>query len=116
MKSNPELSVDISAARKKACISPPARSGNYSTHRKGRHELKQSIFLAALESVIAVAAGTLGLLTIFWQDWIETLTGWDPDRHSGGAEWLIVAILLIVAVITGLTARRGWRHLAAARG
>jgi len=44
---------------------------------------------------------------MFWRDWIEILTGWSPDRHNGGAEWLIVALLLAVAVGMGAVA---WRH------
>jgi hypothetical protein len=91
------------------------RGGNGAVLSKERLKLKQRKLLAALESFIAVAAGALGLVTVFWRDWIEALTGWDPDRHSGSAEWLIVAILLAVAAISGLTARRSYRRLAAAR-
>ena len=68
-----------------------------------------SKFRAALETVIAVLAGSLGLVTIFWHDWVEALTGWDPDHHNGAAEWLIVAALLAVAAATGVAARRSWR-------
>jgi hypothetical protein len=68
-----------------------------------------SKFRAALESAIALLSGSLGLVTIFWRDWIEALTGWDPDHHSGTAEWLIVATLLAVSVAMGLAARRSWR-------
>ena len=64
------------------------------------------------ESVIALFAGALGVLTIFWHDWIEALTGWDPDQHNGAAEWLIVVGLLVVAVAMGIAARRHWRLLA----
>jgi hypothetical protein len=28
------------------------------------------------------------VLTIFWPDWIEGLTGYDPDQHDGIVEWL----------------------------
>ena len=66
------------------------------------------------ESVIALFAGALGVLTIFWHDWIEALTGWDPDQHNGSFEWMIVAVLLIIAVVVGATARRDWRLRAAA--
>lgn len=68
-----------------------------------------SRFRAALESVIALLTGSLGLVTIFRRDWIEAMTGWDPDRRSGAAEWLIVAVLLAVAAAAGMAARRSWR-------
>lgn len=71
-------------------------------------------FRAALESVITLFAGSLGIVTIFWRDWIEFLTGWDPDHHNGTAEWSIVVILLAVAVIAGMAARSSWRLLATA--
>jgi hypothetical protein len=67
---------------------------------------------ARLETAAAVCAGVLGILTIFWHDWIEILTGWDPDHHDGRAEWLLVAGLLAVAIAAGLGARRHWRLLA----
>jgi hypothetical protein len=28
-----------------------------------------------LEAIVALCAGILGILTIFWHDWIEALTG-----------------------------------------
>lgn len=62
---------------------------------------------------VALAAGVLGTPTIFWHDWIELLTGWDPDQHDGGAEWILVAGLLAAAVMLGLAARHHWRLLAA---
>ena len=55
-------------------------------------------------------------MTIFWRDWIEALTGWDPDQHNGSAEWLIVVCLLVVAVAVGAVARRHWRLLLADPG
>lgn len=71
---------------------------------------------ARLEMAVALAAGILGLVTVFWHDWIEMLTGLDPDQHSGSVEWLLVAGLLVVAVAMGLMARRDWRLLAAGGG
>ncbi len=62
-----------------------------------------------VEAVIAAVAGLLGVVTLFWRDWIE-LTGWDPDHHDGSAEWLIVAGLLVVALTVGLVARREWHR------
>ena len=39
----------------------------------------------------------LAVLTIFWPDWIEGLTGYDPDQHDGLVEWLIVIALFSTA-------------------
>ena len=66
-----------------------------------------------LEMAVALCAGVLGILTIFWHDWIEALTGWDPDHHDGGVEWIVVVGLLAVAAALGLMARRQWRLLTA---
>ena len=27
---------------------------------------------------------------IFWVDWIEALTGFEPDQNDGTVEWLVV--------------------------
>jgi hypothetical protein len=74
--------------------------------------MKPSKIRVGLETAIALLAGLLGVVTIFWHDWIEALTGWDPDHHNGSVEWLIVAALLVVAVAMGIAARRHWRLLA----
>ena len=48
-----------------------------------------------LEMAVALCAGILGLLTIFWHDWIEAVG------------------LLAVAVAMGFAARRHWKLLTA---
>ena len=78
--------------------------------------MKPSKTRAGLETAIALLAGFLGVVTIFWHDWIEALTGWDPDQNNGSAEWLIVAGLLVIAVAMGTVARRHWRLLLADSG
>jgi len=78
--------------------------------------LRRSKVRAQLEAIVALCAGALGILTIFWHDWIEALTGWDPDHHNGSVEWLVVAGLLAVAAVLGLVARRHWRLLTAVPG
>ena len=63
-----------------------------------------------VETGLATLAGCLGLLTIWWRDWIEALTGLDPDAHNGSAEWLIVTGLCVVAAASALLARREYRR------
>jgi hypothetical protein len=70
--------------------------------------MRPSKIRVGLETAIALLSGLLGVVTIFWHDWIEALTGWDPDQQNGSAEWLIVAALLVVAVAMGTVARRHW--------
>ena len=71
--------------------------------------LKPSRVRVVAETAIALFASALGVLTIFWPDWIEALTGWDPDHHNGGLELAIVAGLLVIAAAVGAAARRDWR-------
>jgi hypothetical protein len=63
-----------------------------------------------VEAGLASLCGFLAILTLFWRDWIEALTGFDPDNHNGSFEWLIVAGLLVVCVLVGVAARSEWRR------
>ena len=64
--------------------------------------------LAALQA----AAGTYApLFTLFTGDWIEALTGFDPDNHNGSFEWMIVAALALVCILLSIAARADWRRL-----
>jgi hypothetical protein len=56
---------------------------------------KPTVFQVALIRPIAAFCGGLAVLTIFWPDWIEELTGYDPDQHAGSVEWLIVVALFV---------------------
>jgi hypothetical protein len=62
-----------------------------------------------IETVLASASAVLGVVTLFWRDWME-VTGWDPDHHSGSAELAIAAGLLLVALVLGALARREYRR------
>jgi hypothetical protein len=64
---------------------------------------------ARIETVLAVVAGLLAVVTLVWPTWIETLFGLDPDAGSGAAEWWIVVVLAGVAVASGLLAQRDYR-------
>jgi hypothetical protein len=80
-----------------------------SIYTRRKHQVKRS--RVTIEMLLSIATGILGLVTIAWHDWIEALTGWDPDHHNGTFEWLIVAGLLAVSIALGIIARRDWRRL-----
>ena len=63
---------------------------------------------ARIETGLAVLAGVLALVTFIWPTWIESLFGVEPDGGSGAAEWWIVVVLALAAVILGLFARRDY--------
>jgi ABC-type cobalt transport system substrate-binding protein len=64
--------------------------------------------IMAGQAGLAVACLTLALATAFWPDWLESLTGWDPDGHSGEVEWLLVACLAAVGAISAALAGASW--------
>jgi hypothetical protein len=64
-----------------------------------------------LESAVASMSAVLGIVTIFWPDWIEAVTGADPDRHGGAVEWAVVVMLAVLAGVSAVAARRDFRRL-----
>jgi hypothetical protein len=60
--------------------------------------------------VLSGLSAFLGLLTLASREWIEALTGVDPDHHNGSFEWLIVVVLVVAACGFGLTARSEWHR------
>jgi hypothetical protein len=68
---------------------------------------------ARLEVVLAVLFALGAVATMIWPTWIESLTGLEPDRGTGEAEWWLVALLGLAAVATALLARRDLRALRA---
>jgi hypothetical protein len=68
-----------------------------------------------LEAACASACGLLAVLTLVWRDWIEGVTGLDPDHHNGSLEWAIVGALVLVCAVGAARARaEGRRPVAAA--
>ncbi|GGK76444.1 ABC transporter permease [Mangrovihabitans endophyticus] len=61
--------------------------------------------LAALTTILTVT-------TVLSREWVEILTGWDPDRGSGALEWLVVLALGLCAAALGLLARAQWLRAA----
>jgi 23S rRNA G2445 N2-methylase RlmL len=58
------------------------------------------------ETVLAVLAAALGVLTVVMPAWIEVLTGLDPDAGSGTLEVLIAVGLFSLAASAAWAARR----------
>jgi hypothetical protein len=67
-----------------------------------------------VEAALASAAGILCLITPIWPDWIEMVSGWDPDQHDGSVEWMVALGLLIVAAAVTAVAAGEWRRTAVA--
>jgi hypothetical protein len=65
---------------------------------------------ARIETVLAVVAAALAVVTFIWPDWIETVFSVDPDGGNGTAEWLVVGLLALVAVTAAMLARRDYRR------
>jgi uncharacterized membrane protein len=67
-----------------------------------------------VEVGLAAITGLLALVTPVFPDWIEVLTGWDPDQHDGSVEWMIVVGLFIVTIALVAAAALEWRRTTAA--
>ena len=57
-----------------------------------------------IEAIAALLTAALAVLTAFAPDWIEVLTGADPDRGDGSMEVLIVAALAVLCAASSLLA------------
>ena len=66
------------------------------------------------ESALACITGVLAVLTAVWPDWIEAVTGLQPDNHNGSFERMLVVGAGLAAVILATLARRAWRAAAIA--
>ena len=60
-----------------------------------------------VELGLAAITGLLALVTPIFPDWIEFVSGWDPDQHDGSVERLIVVGLFVVAVVLAAAAQAG---------
>jgi hypothetical protein len=64
-----------------------------------------------IEAGLATLSGLLGVLTFFTREWIEALTGFDPDMHNGSFEWAIVIALFLACLVLSIAARADWRRI-----
>lgn len=67
-----------------------------------------------IESGLTVASLLLLVVTLINQEWIEAVFGIDPDGGDGSLEWLVVAILAVVTVVSAVSARVEWARSVAA--
>lgn len=67
------------------------------------------------EAALGWLSLALAVLTLVWQDWIELAFGLGPDRGTGAAEWLLVAMSAVAALTCSALARAEWQRAAAAR-
>ncbi len=66
-----------------------------------------------IEGALALATGVLAIVTLVTAEWIEWLTGTDPDGGSGALEWGLVLVLAVGSIACGLAARRDHRRSSA---
>lgn len=62
------------------------------------------------ELSIGATSVVLLIVTAAWPDWIEVVTGFDPDGGNGALEWAIVVVLAVSAVTLPAMARSEWRR------
>jgi hypothetical protein len=67
-----------------------------------------------IERTLAIATSVMCAITAVWPDWIETVSGFDPDHGSGWAEWVACGVLAVAAISFGLLARADHRRLTVA--
>jgi hypothetical protein len=63
-----------------------------------------------IEAGAASITGLLCIITPIWPDWIEIISGWDPDQHDGSVEWMIAAGLLLFTAVIFAVARAEWKR------
>jgi hypothetical protein len=68
-----------------------------------------------LRASLELCTAVLGIVTLVWHDWIETVFGVDPDAGSGAVEVLIVVTGFAASLLCFRLAWRGYRQSPADR-
>ena len=63
-----------------------------------------------LETGMAIVTSVLCVITLVQRDWIEIVSGVDPDNGSGALEWLIVGAFMVVTIMLFTLASYEWRR------
>jgi len=64
-----------------------------------------------IEVILASLFAILAVLTAIWPTWFEAIFEESPDAGSGAFEWAIVGTFGLLAVISGVLARRDYRKI-----
>lgn len=62
------------------------------------------------ELVTGGLAGAALIATLFSADWIEEMTGFEPDHGTGALEWTIVLVLAAITAASSVLRARGTRR------
>lgn len=69
--------------------------------------------VAGYLALAAISWAATLLNVVFGPEWVEELTGWEPDGGNGSLEWGLVAVPILIAVASTVAARRALRARAA---
>lgn len=65
-----------------------------------------------MQSALAALSAVLFVLTLITREWVEALTGFEPDNGNGTFEFALAIALFALSVLTGTTATRTYRRVA----
>jgi hypothetical protein len=68
-----------------------------------------------VEISLATITSLLALITPIFPNWIEFVSGWDPDQHDGSIENIIVVGLFVTTIAMVAVAAIEWRRTTATR-
>jgi hypothetical protein len=61
-------------------------------------QISKISLLMCAEIALCAVTGFLYVTTPLSPDWIERVSGWDPDQHTGLVEWIVVMALLVATL------------------
>jgi hypothetical protein len=66
--------------------------------------------IGIIAAVTSCALGAGVLWTLLVPDWIEQITGLDPDQGTGEFEWMLIVVMGFIAVVVLFMGRFAWRR------